>query len=49
MLNPFRKDSHNPWLEQQRREVRRVIIAVVVGATVVLGGIGWLIHALVNA
>lgn len=46
MPNPLRKDSSNPWLEKERGDVRRVILTVVLFASVACAGFGWLIYAL---
>lgn len=45
----FSKDTTNPWLEQDRQAHRRVVITGVVIAAIVLGGIGLLIYALLQA
>ncbi len=48
MRNPLKRGSSNPWLEQDRRHQRRIIVTAVVLAVAVLGGLGWLVHALMD-
>lgn len=48
MRNPFKASTSNPWLEKDRQDQRRIIATGVIFASAVVGGLGWLIHALLN-
>ncbi len=44
----FKRHTKNPWLDKDRHDQRRIIVTAVLFALALLGGIGWLIYALVS-
>lgn len=48
MRNFLKRDPGNPWLQKDRQDQRRIILTAVFFALAVLGGVGLLVHALLN-
>lgn len=46
--NPFKSRSSNPWLDQDRQEQRHLVATGVFFALAAVGGLVWLIYALVT-
>lgn len=44
----LKRNRSNPWLEKDRQDQRRIILTAVILVLAVLGGIGLLLHALMN-